>query len=167
MVLGDRDAVVLRIFFPRSLGLLELLVQDAFLVAAGGADDDAGDAEVHEVEGGQHRGFEVFADGDNGGVHALELLAAKGLGIGGIHRDGDGHLVGDLLDAFLDTVDGEDLGPAAGHFEGDAGTVFADSDHHVAHALHGCNLLCAAEAFLEDDKELGNVRKAVVHRNGG
>ena len=33
VILGDRDTVVLGIFFPSALGLLELLVQDAFLVA--------------------------------------------------------------------------------------------------------------------------------------
>ena len=77
------------------------------------------------------------------------------------------HIVGDLLDAFFHAVDGEDLGPAASHFEGDAGTVFADSDHHIAHALHGCNLLRRAEALLEEDEESGHVRKPIVHRNRG
>ena len=59
--------------------------------------------------------------------------------------------------SFFHTVDGKYFGAAACHFEGDAGTILADSDHHIAHALHGCNLLRGAEALIEDDKEAGNV----------
>ena len=106
--------------------------EDAFLVGVVGPHNDARQAQVQQVEGRQHRGFEVFANGHHRGVQVLHVLGHERFLVRGVQRDRQRHVFFQQFGAARVRVKGEDLGSPLGQGQCNLGAVTARAKHGVA-----------------------------------
>ena len=107
------------------------------LVGVVRADDDAWQSEVQQVEGGKHRGLEVFSDGDHGGVEVLNVLGEERFFVRRIKRDGQADVFLEQFGPVGIGVESEHLCAASGKRQCDLGAVATCAKHGKTRTCHG------------------------------